>query len=171
MHLSSPEVARSVGREGFGAPVKVSPPVLYFREMLLHRGENAMDRSVVLLAESDAEMGCSDFATNQGVGIPPCEFLLVTDKGRATYRRLAALLALDGTLASETHLRLSRYALLIDSIHKAQAEGRQLRASWFDQMRRAEQSLGLRIAPKPPSPIEPRRPNRYARCGFPNRLR
>jgi hypothetical protein len=128
-----------------------------------------VDGSLISSGQSGAEVCVSDLTACGSTDLPPCELRLITAKGAATYERLAALLASAGQLAPATHLALSRYALLVYTIHKAQAEGRPLRASWLDQLRRAEQSLGLDTPPEQPTAREPSRLNRYTPCGFPDR--
>ncbi len=104
-------------------------------------------------------------------GVPQCLFELATAEGIRVYLELACQLLISNQLDLQAHLALSRYAVLADTIHKAQSEGRQLRASWFDQMRRAERDLGLHQLQKPVPTAAPQRANRFSRVGFANRLR
>lgn len=101
----------------------------------------------------------------------PCEFKLQTAKGIAIYQRLARQLSDAGRLDSAMHLRLSRYALAADTVHDHQARGLPLRASLFDQLRRAERDLGLDEKGQTSAASQPPRENKWARCGFAGRAR
>jgi hypothetical protein len=109
-------------------------------------------------------------AENQ-TGLPPCEFMLKTEKGMAVYLRLARELTDSGRLDFATHLRLSRYALAADTMHDYKARGLPLRASLFDQLRRAERDLGLDEKGQTSAAPQPVQENKWARCGFASRAR
>jgi hypothetical protein len=100
-----------------------------------------------------------------------CEFKLQTAKGIAIYERLARQLSDAGRLDSAMHLRLSRYALAADTVHDHQARGLPLRASLFDQLRRAERDLGLDEKGLTSAAPQPTKENKWARCGFASRAR
>lgn len=101
--------------------------------------------------------------------LPACDFVLKTDKARKTYDELARLLWHAGRLSKAKHMALSRYASLVDQITGISEEGRTPRASWFNEMRRAEKELAIDDLDKPISaPIEAP-VNRYARFGFSGR--
>jgi hypothetical protein len=100
-----------------------------------------------------------------------CEFKMQTAKGIAIYKRLARQLSDAGRLDSAMHLRLSRNALAADTVHDHQARGLPLRASLFDQLRRAERDLELDEKGQTPAAPEPVQENKWARCGFANRTR
>jgi hypothetical protein len=100
-----------------------------------------------------------------------CEFKLQTAKGIAIYERLARQLSNAGRLDSAMHLRLSRYALAADTVHDHQARGLPLRASLFDQLRRAERDLGLDGTGQTSAAPQPVKENKWARCGFASRAR
>lgn len=100
-----------------------------------------------------------------------CEFKLQTAKGIAIYQRLARQLSDAGRLDSAMHLRLSRYALAADTVHDHQARGLPLRASLFDQLRRAERDLGLDEKSQTSDAPHPVKENKWARCGFASRAR
>jgi hypothetical protein len=98
-----------------------------------------------------------------------CEFKLQTAKGIAIYQRLARQLSDAGRLDSAMHLRLSRYALAADTVHDHQARGLPLRASLFDQLRRAERDLELDEKGQTSAAPQPIKENKWARCGFASR--
>jgi hypothetical protein len=104
-------------------------------------------------------------------GLPPCEFTLQTEKGMTVYLRLARELTDSGRLDCATHLRLSRYALAADTMHDHQGRGLPLRASLFDQLRRAERDLGLHELGQTSVAPQPVHENKWARCGFASRAR
>ncbi len=114
---------------------------------------------------------CRIHVLERDTAVPKCHFELKTAEGAAVYYQLAAQLLQSNGLSLQAHLALSRYALVADTIHKAQSEGKQLRASWFDQMRRAEQDLGLHKRCEPTPLTSPQPANRFARVGFANRPR
>lgn len=103
--------------------------------------------------------------------LPPCEFKLHTEKGIGVYWRLARELADAGRLDSAMHLRVSRFALAADTVHDHQARGLPLRASLFDQLRRAERDLGLGELSQTSAAPQPAQENKWARCGFASRAR
>jgi hypothetical protein len=100
-----------------------------------------------------------------------CEFKLQTAKGIAIYERLARQLSDSGRLDSAMHLRLSRYALAADTVHDYQARGLPLRASLFDQLRRAERDLGLDEKGQTSASPQLAQESKWARCGFASRAR
>jgi hypothetical protein len=97
-----------------------------------------MERATRFRSEITADPDALALPVCPDADAPPCEFLLSTEKGTATYWKLASLLSASGRLNPATHLALSTYALLVDTVHRAQIDGRPLRASWFAQMRFAE---------------------------------
>jgi hypothetical protein len=103
--------------------------------------------------------------------VSSCEFKLQTARGIATFQRLARQLSDAGRLTAEMHLRLSRYALAADTVHDHQARGLPLRASLFDQLRRAERDLGLDEKGQTSAASQPVQENKWARCGFASRAR
>ncbi len=100
-----------------------------------------------------------------------CEFKLQTAKGIAIYEKLARQFSDAGRLDSAMHLRLSRYALAADTVHDHQARGLPLRASLFDQLRRAERDLGLDEKGQNLAAPQPVKENKWACCGFAGRAR
>jgi hypothetical protein len=131
--------------------------------------EQALDRATRSRSEVAADPDALALPACPDADAPPCEFLLSTEKGTAVYWKLASLLSASGRLNPATHLALSTYALLVDTVHRAQIDGRPLRASWFAQMRFAEQGFGLVDIGKPSTPARPESANRYARFGFSSR--
>jgi hypothetical protein len=136
--------------------------------------EQSMDGATGSRSEITADPDALALPVCPDADAPPCEFLLSTEKvstekGIAIYWKLASLLSASGRLNPATHLALSTYALLVDTVHRAQIDGRPLRASWFAQMRFAEQGLGLADLARPPTPARPEAANRFARFGFASR--
>ncbi len=98
--------------------------------------------------------------------IPACRLPLRSEEARREYATIGRALLDAGRWGLETHIRLSVFASMFDTITNAVLEGKPVRASWFTQMQRALSALRLSELEKPPTPPQEAQPNRYAICGF-----
>ncbi|WP_046869284.1 hypothetical protein [Microvirga massiliensis] len=103
--------------------------------------------------------------------IPDCLFPLFTEAARKEYDTLARLLYDAGHLTADKHRSLSSYVAQFDNVHRAVADGKQIRASTFVQMDKARAALGLDDLDKPIAAPESAPINKFARAGFACRRR
>jgi hypothetical protein len=103
--------------------------------------------------------------------IPACLFPLKTKQAQKEYDTLARVLFDAGHLTVGKHRALSSYAIQFDNITAAGNEGKQVRGSWFAQMDKARNQLGLDELDKPVAAPENAPVNKFAGSGFASRRR
>lgn len=98
--------------------------------------------------------------------VPACLYPLSTKEGRGEYQTLSRVFYERGRLTLDAHRSLSEYAAQVDALHNAIAKGLPIRASRFDQIKRARKALALDDLDKPIAAPADAPVNKFARAGF-----
>lgn len=98
--------------------------------------------------------------------VPACLYPLSTKEGRGEYDTLSRIFYERGRLTLDAHRALSEYAAQVDALHGAIAKQIPIRASRFDQIKRARNALGLNDLDKPIAAPADAPVNKFARAGF-----
>jgi len=114
-----------------------------------------------------AQVGSADVLAHPGFRkFPACLYPLSSDEGRKEYATVGRVLYNLGYLTLDKHRALSEYAAQVDALHNAIAKDLPIRASRFDQIKRARKALGLDELDKPIAAPEDAPPNKFSRAGF-----
>jgi hypothetical protein len=98
--------------------------------------------------------------------VPKPIYPLKTPEGSGEYRTLASLFFHKGLLTLDRHRELSEYAAQVDALHDTIAKGGTVRASRFDQIKRARKALALHELDRPIAAPEDAPVSKFSGSGF-----